>query len=45
MRRKNTVFGQDLPAPRLTSLGAALLALAFALPCGVVLSLLDWFVF
>ncbi|MCW1956546.1 hypothetical protein [uncultured Lentibacter sp.] len=45
MRQKNTVFGQTLPAPRLTPLGAALLALAIALPCGGVLGLLDWLFF
>ncbi|MCV2893268.1 hypothetical protein [Lentibacter sp. XHP0401] len=42
MKTEKTVFGQSLPAPRLTPLGAALLALAIALPVGAVLSLLDW---
>ncbi|WP_438991407.1 hypothetical protein [Lentibacter sp.] len=45
MRQKNTVFGHDLPAPKLTPLGAALLALAIALPCGAALSVMDWLLF
>lgn len=36
-----TVFGQHIPAPRLTPLGAALLALALALPFGGGLALLE----
>ncbi|SHI29439.1 hypothetical protein SAMN05444417_0086 [Wenxinia saemankumensis] len=33
---------RDHPAPRLTPLGAALLALALALPGGAALQLLAW---
>jgi len=36
------VHGHHAPPVRLTPLGAALLALAVALPCGAVLTLLDW---
>lgn len=45
MNREKTVFGQSLPAPRLTPLGAALMALLVALPCGVLLSVVEWLLF
>lgn len=41
-KRETLVYGQVAPAPRLTPLGAALLALAVALPAGAVLALIDW---
>jgi hypothetical protein len=36
------VFGHDAPGPRLTTLGAALLALAVAVPVGGLIGLVDW---
>jgi hypothetical protein len=43
-RRKSpeTVQGITAPSVRLTTFGAALLALAVALPAGAVIGLIDW---
>ncbi|MFT5742884.1 MAG: hypothetical protein ACI86S_000946 [Paracoccaceae bacterium] len=40
--RSTSVYGHILISPRLTPLGAALLALAVALPAGGVLAVIDW---
>ena len=45
MRRKirnAPVLGHDAPGPRLMPLGAALVALAVALPVGGLIGLVDW---
>lgn len=36
------VLGHDAPGPRLTRMGAALMALAVALPGGALIALADW---
>lgn len=36
------VYGQQIPAPRATLLGAALMALAVALPSGLLIWLVEW---
>jgi len=40
--KASPVFGQSAPSVRLTPFGAALLALAIALPSGLVLIVIDW---
>jgi hypothetical protein len=40
--RSASVYGHILISPRLTSLGAALLAVSAALPAGGVLAVIDW---
>ena len=42
--KKSAVLGHVAPGPRLTPLGAALLALAVALPVGGLIGLVDWLV-
>ncbi len=42
MKPRRTVHGQTLPEPRLTPLGAALLALAIAVPVGGLIWLAEW---
>lgn len=44
MSRRISLSDRPAPGPRLTAYGAALLALALALPVGLVLALLDWLV-
>ncbi|MBU2983203.1 hypothetical protein KO498_15450 [Lentibacter algarum] len=42
MKKQKTVYGREIAAVRLTKLGAALLALAVALPFGCILWLAEW---
>ena len=44
MAQRKKIAGHDAPGPRLTPLGAALIALLFALPAGAVIALIDWLV-
>ncbi|WP_425037964.1 hypothetical protein [Primorskyibacter sp. S187A] len=40
--KQKMIFGQSAPAPRTTILSAALIALACALPVGVLLWIVEW---
>lgn len=41
-RNINPVLGVSALSPRLTPVGAAIVALMIALPCGAIISLIDW---